>query len=100
MSYGQHDIQSQGLSEQELLGQEGTALPERELMSTIRAGGLGSTIDTFAMPINEAVAVNYDSVSSIAIADADQILILDQSEDIAGQDAAAPGAPVTPPARS
>ncbi len=74
-----HGIEPDGLSEQELLDQEGAALPEREAMSTIRASGLGSTIDNFAMPINEAVAVNNDSVSSIAIADADQIVILDQT---------------------
>jgi hypothetical protein len=49
-------------------------------MSAIRAGGLASTIDNFAMPINEAVAINNESVSSIAIADADQIVILDQTD--------------------
>jgi hypothetical protein len=73
-------IDGEGLSEDELLMQEGSALPEREAMSAIRAGGLASTIDNFAMPINEAIAINNESVSSIAIADADQIVILDQTD--------------------
>jgi hypothetical protein len=75
-----NNIDGEGLSEDELLMQEGSALPEREAMSAIRAGGLASTIDNFAMPINEAIAINNESVSSIAIADADQIVILDQTD--------------------
>lgn len=66
-----------GLSSEELVAQDGAPLPEREAMSTIQ-GGLGAAIDNFAMPINEAIAINSESISSIAIADADQIVILDQ----------------------
>ena len=69
-----------GLSAEELESQDAAALPEREAMSTIKASGLGSGIDNFAMPINEAIAINNESVSSIAIADADQIVILNQTD--------------------
>ncbi len=72
-------IEGRGLSDDELEAQDAAALPEREAMSTIR-GGLSSAIDNFAMPINEAIAINNESVSSIAIADADQIVILEQTD--------------------
>jgi hypothetical protein len=74
------EIDQHGLTDEELQAQDAAALPEREAMSTIKAGGLGSGIDNFAMPINEAIAINSESVSSIAIADADQIVILDQTD--------------------
>jgi hypothetical protein len=68
--------QADGLSDVELEGQHAAALPDREAMSTI---GLDLTgIDNFAMPINEAVAINNQSVSSIAVADADQTVIIGQ----------------------
>lgn len=70
----------EGLTDEELEAEGAAALPEREAMSTIKASGLGSGIDNFAMPINEAIAINNESVSSIAIADADQIVILDQTD--------------------
>jgi hypothetical protein len=65
------------LTGEELEAQAGEALPDREAMSTIK---VGSGIDNFAMPINEAIAINNESVSSYAIADADQIVILDQTD--------------------
>ena len=53
--------QADGLSPEELDEQDAAALPDREAMSTI---GLDLTgIDNFAMPINEAVAINNHSVS-------------------------------------
>ena len=65
-----------GLSDEELDSQHAAALPDREAMSTI---GLDLTgIDNFAMPINEAVAINNNSVSSVAVADADQTVIIGQ----------------------
>lgn len=67
------------LTGEELEAQAGEALPDREAMSTIRVG-VGSGIDNFAMPINEAIAINNESVDSYAIADADQIVILDQTD--------------------
>ena len=64
------------LSPQELEAEDAQALPDREAMSTI---GLDlSGVDNFAMPINEAIAVNYQSIASTAYADADQTIILGQ----------------------
>ncbi len=64
------------LSPQELEAEDAQALPDREAMSTI---GLDlSGVDNFAMPINEAIAINNNSVSSIAAADADQTVIIGQ----------------------
>ena len=65
------------LTGDELEAQAGEALPDREAMSTIK---VGSGIDNFAMPINEAIAINSESINSYAIADADQIVILDQTD--------------------
>jgi hypothetical protein len=67
------------LSGAELEAQRGEPLPDREAMSTIHPG-LDTGIDNFAMPINEAIAINNESTSSYAIADADQIVILDQTD--------------------
>jgi hypothetical protein len=67
------------LTGEELEAQSGSELPDREAMSTIKAS-FGSGIDNFAMPINEAIAINYESISSFAIADADQIVILEQTD--------------------
>ena len=68
------------LTNEELEAQGGSALPDREAMSSISLD-LGSGIDNFAMPINEATAINYQSVQSWAIADADQIVDLDMVAD-------------------
>jgi hypothetical protein len=64
-----------GLSGDELVAEEGVALPDRQAMSTVK---LGAGFDNFAMPINEAIAMNISSSNSWAIADADQIVLLDQ----------------------
>ena len=71
----------QALTGEELAKQAGAPLPDREAMSTIT----GSGVDNFAVPINEATAVNIDSDYSYAIADADQIVILNQV-DVDGAD--------------
>lgn len=76
----ENSIEQQGLSPEELAAQDAAALPEREAMSTIRGGGLDAAIDNFAMPINEAIAINNESIASVAIADADQIVIIDQTD--------------------
>ena len=68
------------LTGEELEAQTGSELPDREAMSTIKAT-LGAGIDNFAMPINEAIAINNESVNSWAIADADQIVILEQTDE-------------------
>ena len=68
-----------GLTGDELEAQGGTALPDKEAMSTISAD-IGAGIDNFAMPVNEATALNIASNQSYAIADADQIVILNQTD--------------------
>lgn len=68
--------QRSGLSERELDEQAGQALPDREAMSTITTDLAG--IDNFAMPVNEAIAMNIDSTQSVAVADADQTVIIGQ----------------------
>ena len=65
----------QVLSGAELEAQSGAPLPEREAMSTISHFDFTGN---FAMPINEAIAINNQTVDSYAIADADQIVILNQ----------------------
>ena len=67
------------VTREELEAQEGEALPDREAMSSIRLD-LGAGMDNFAMPINEAIAINNESSFSIAIDDADQVVILEQDD--------------------
>jgi hypothetical protein len=67
------------LTSDELDAQAGEELPDREAMSRISID-LGSGIDNFAMPINEAIAINNESSYSWAIADADQIIDLEQTD--------------------
>ena len=69
--------QPEELTPQELEAEGAQALPDREAMSTIGLDLAG--IDNFAMPINEAIAINNQSVSSTAYADADQTIILGQA---------------------
>ena len=69
------DASQAGLTGEELEQQLGEALPDREAMSTIITG---TGVDNFAAPINEALAVNVNTTDSYAIADADQIVILNQ----------------------
>ena len=58
----------------ELTAEQATDLPDREAMSIIAVG------DNVAMPINEASALNYYSNNSMAVADADQVVIIDQTD--------------------
>jgi hypothetical protein len=66
------------LSGDDLEAQEGGALPDKEAMSTITID-LGAGAANVAVPVNEALAANVQSSDSVAIADADQIVILDQT---------------------
>ena len=59
------------LSQQELEQQEGEELPDREAMSLINAN--------LAAPVNAAVAANILSDDSIAYANAEQDVDIDQS---------------------
>ena len=68
-----------GLSAEDLEAEQAMALPERQAMSKIDLGSLG--IDNFAMPINEATALNIESNYSVAIADADQIVVINQVDE-------------------
>ena len=72
------------LTDEELEAEGGEELPDREAMSSISLD-LGGGIDNFAMPINQAIAINNQSVQSFAIADADQIvdlnMVADDTED-------------------
>ena len=65
------------LTDDELEAQSGEPVPDREAMSAISID-LGGGFDNFAMPINQAIAMNNQSIQSFAIADADQIVDLDQ----------------------
>ncbi len=62
---------NQGLSAEELEGQEANQLPDREAMSLINAN--------IAAPVNAAVAANVLSDGSIAYANAEQTVDIDQS---------------------
>jgi hypothetical protein len=66
------------LSQEELEAQDAQALPDREAMSTISLDPAG--IDNFAMPINEATAINSESTGSTAYAAANQTVILGQTD--------------------
>ena len=62
------------MKEKELQQEQAQDLPDREAMSVIAIG------DNVAAPVNEATAINYGSDYSIAVADADQIVIVDQTD--------------------
>jgi hypothetical protein len=62
------------MKEKELAQEQAQDLPDREAMSVIAVG------DNVAAPVNEATALNYQSDYSIAVADADQIVIVDQTD--------------------
>ena len=65
------DLQPTGLSDAELAEQGGEALPDREAMSLINAN--------VAAPVNVAAALNVLSDDSIAYANAEQDVTIDQS---------------------
>jgi hypothetical protein len=66
-----------GLTDAELAAEEGTELPDREAMSMLHIG-LPADFDNLAMPINQAFALNFNTNQSIASADADQVVVIDQ----------------------
>jgi hypothetical protein len=67
------------LTPEELEAQEGQGLPDREAMSIVTGDIAG--VDNFAMPVNEAWAINNNSTQSIAAADADQTVIIGQLDE-------------------
>jgi hypothetical protein len=68
------------LSPEELEGQDAEALPGKEAMSVIDAK-IGMPVDNFVLAVNEASALNVASTSSVAVADADQIINIDQTSE-------------------
>ena len=67
----QKNSQNDGLSAEELESQDINALPDREAMSLINAN--------LAAPVNAAVALNVLSDNSLAYANAEQTVDIDQS---------------------
>lgn len=65
------EIRRADLSPEELAAQGGEELPDREAMSLINAN--------LAAPVNAAVALNVLSDDSVAIANAEQTVDIDQS---------------------
>jgi hypothetical protein len=68
------------LTRDELEAEGGSPLPEKMAMTTISVN-FGFPIGNMAMPINLASATNSESPDSFAIADADQVVIVDQIDD-------------------
>ena len=71
MSTEKNDLQQSELTQEELAEQEVAELPDREAMSLIDAN--------VAAPVNAAVAANILSDDSIAYANAEQNVDIDQS---------------------
>ncbi len=67
----QKNSQNDGLSAEELEAQDINELPDREAMSLINAN--------LAAPVNAAVALNVLSDNSVAYANAEQTVDIDQS---------------------
>lgn len=77
----------QELTPDDLAGETAVDLPEREAMSTIGHGfghGFAQSIGNTAVPINESTAENNYSNNSIAAADAEQVVILNQTTTTGG----------------
>ena len=62
------------MKDKELAQEQAQDLPDREAMSIIAIG------DNVAAPTNEATAINYQSDYSVAVADADQVVFVDQTD--------------------
>lgn len=69
----QVEKKQEGLSAEELEAQQGEGLPDREEMSLVDAN--------VAAPVNAAVAANVLSDDSIAYANAEQTVDIDQSNE-------------------
>jgi hypothetical protein len=65
-----HAEDARGLSQEELMQQDGEQLPDREAMSLVNAN--------IAIPVNAAVAANVLSDNATAYADAAQTTPIDQ----------------------
>jgi hypothetical protein len=77
------------LSNEELETQHAQALPAREAMSTVGFDPAGW--ENFAMPVNEALALNHASTDSTAFAEADQTVIVGPLDDTTSSDSTQEG---------
>ena len=77
------------LSDEELANEDAQALPAREAMSTVGFDPAGW--ENFAMPVNEALALNYASTDSTAFAEADQTVIAGPLGDATSSDSTQEG---------
>ena len=68
------EVKSGALSAEDMAAEQATDLPDREAMSIIAIG------DNVAAPTNEATAINYQSDYSVAVADADQVVFIEQTD--------------------
>jgi hypothetical protein len=71
MSNEDHQGEPEQLTQEELEGQEGEHLPDREAMSLVNAN--------IAIPINAAVAANVLSDDAVAYAQAEQDAAIDEA---------------------
>jgi len=75
---------SEGLSDAELAAEQGTELPDREAMSTMRFMPVDTfdlaNIDNLSLPVNQAIALNINTNESIANAEASQVVIGNQTD--------------------
>jgi len=76
----QADGDQEMLAPEELDNEQVVDLPAREAMTLVTTDVL-ATGDNVAIPINEATAVNNDSSYSVAVADADQVVHIVQTDD-------------------
>ncbi len=70
----QRETDGGALTDGELAAEQANELPDREAMSLVDLG------DNVAVPINEATAINYGSDYAVAVADADQVVFVDQTD--------------------
>jgi hypothetical protein len=66
-------VEKQELTSEELAAQAGEELPDREAMSLVQGN--------VALPVNLAAALNVASDNSVAYANAEQHVVIDQSND-------------------
>ena len=66
------------LSAEDIDAESAQPLPDRQAMSKIGLDVDG--VDNFALLVNEAMAMNVNSTDSVAVADADQIVIMTQTD--------------------
>jgi hypothetical protein len=66
------------LSAEDIDAESAQPLPDRQAMSKIGLNVDG--VDNFALLVNEAMAMNINSTDSVAVADADQIVIMTQAD--------------------